>query len=101
METNLADVFAAGDCVETYHRLLARPVSIPLGTTAHKQGRVAGENAAGGLAEFQGSLGTQVVKVFGGMAASSPASEPPRAIPIALSVQPRSRWPPGTRQRRR
>ena len=64
METNLADVFAAGDCVETYHRLLARPVYIPLGTTAHKQGRVAGENAAGGLAEFQGSLGTQVVKVF-------------------------------------
>jgi NADPH-dependent 2,4-dienoyl-CoA reductase/sulfur reductase-like enzyme len=64
METNLADVFAAGDCVETYHRLLVRPVYIPLGTTAHKQGRVAGENAAGGLAEFQGSLGTQVVKVF-------------------------------------
>jgi hypothetical protein len=60
----MADVFAAGDCVETYHRLLARPVYIPLGTTAHKQGRVAGENAAGGLAEFQGSLGTQVVKVF-------------------------------------
>jgi NADPH-dependent 2,4-dienoyl-CoA reductase/sulfur reductase-like enzyme len=53
MQTNLADVFAAGDCVETYHRLLARPVYIPLGTTAHKQGRVAGENAAGGLAGFR------------------------------------------------
>ncbi len=64
METNLADVFAAGDCVETYHRLLARPVYIPRGTTAHKRGRVAGENAAGGLAVFQGSLGTHVVKVF-------------------------------------
>jgi NADPH-dependent 2,4-dienoyl-CoA reductase/sulfur reductase-like enzyme len=33
-------------------------------TTAHKQGRVAGENAVGGRASFAGSLGTQVVKVF-------------------------------------
>jgi NADPH-dependent 2,4-dienoyl-CoA reductase/sulfur reductase-like enzyme len=37
---------------------------LPLGTTAHKQGRVAGENAIGGDREFEGSLGTQVVKVF-------------------------------------
>jgi NADPH-dependent 2,4-dienoyl-CoA reductase/sulfur reductase-like enzyme len=64
METNLPDVFAAGDCVETHHRMLGEPTYIPLGTTAHKQGRVAGENAVGGNAVFQGSLGTQVVKVF-------------------------------------
>jgi NADPH-dependent 2,4-dienoyl-CoA reductase/sulfur reductase-like enzyme len=37
---------------------------LPLGTTAHKQGRIAGENALGGTREFAGSLGTQVVKVF-------------------------------------
>ena len=37
---------------------------LPLGTTAHKQGRVAGENALGGNRQFAGSLGTQVVKVF-------------------------------------
>src|SRR6266550_4674446 len=36
----------------------------PLGTTAHKQGRIAGENALGGNREFAGSLGTQVVKIF-------------------------------------
>jgi NADPH-dependent 2,4-dienoyl-CoA reductase/sulfur reductase-like enzyme len=63
MRTNLPDVFAAGDCVVTYHRLLGTTY-IPLGTTAHKQGRVAGENAVGGRREFAGSLGTQVVKVF-------------------------------------
>ncbi|MBT2233484.1 FAD/NAD(P)-binding oxidoreductase [Nonomuraea sp. NEAU-A123] len=50
MRTNLPDIYAAGDCVETYHRLLDRTTYIPLGTTAHKQGRVAGENAAGGTA---------------------------------------------------
>jgi NADPH-dependent 2,4-dienoyl-CoA reductase/sulfur reductase-like enzyme len=64
MCTNLPDVLAAGDCVETWHRLLDRPAYLPLGTTAHKQGRVAGDTAVGGDREFAGSLGAQVVKVF-------------------------------------
>ena len=63
MRTNLPDIFAAGDCVHTHHRLLGI-TWLPLGTTAHKQGRVAGQNAIGGQAHFAGSLGTQVVKVF-------------------------------------
>ncbi|MGZ4417232.1 MAG: FAD-dependent oxidoreductase, partial [Gaiellaceae bacterium] len=63
MRTGLTDVFAAGDCVVTHHRLLGESY-LPLGTTAHKQGRVAGENALGGRREFAGSLGTQVVKIF-------------------------------------
>jgi NADPH-dependent 2,4-dienoyl-CoA reductase/sulfur reductase-like enzyme len=68
MRTNLTDVFAAGDCVATHHRLLGTTY-LPLGTTAHKQGRVAGENALGGNREFAGSLGTQVVKIFDTVAA--------------------------------
>jgi len=63
MRTGVPDVYAAGDCVITHHRLLGQTY-LPLGTTAHKQGRVAGENAAGGHREFAGSLGTQVVKIF-------------------------------------
>jgi NADPH-dependent 2,4-dienoyl-CoA reductase/sulfur reductase-like enzyme len=63
MRTGLPGVFAAGDCVITHHRLLGETY-LPLGTTAHKQGRVAGENAVGGRREFAGSLGTQVVKIF-------------------------------------
>jgi NADPH-dependent 2,4-dienoyl-CoA reductase/sulfur reductase-like enzyme len=63
MRTSLPDVFAAGDCVVTHHRLLGQTY-LPLGTTAHKQGRVAGENALGGNRRFAGSLGTQVVKIF-------------------------------------
>ena len=63
MRTSLPNVFAAGDCVITHHRLLGESY-LPLGTTAHKQGRVAGENALGGNREFAGSLGTQVVKIF-------------------------------------
>jgi NADPH-dependent 2,4-dienoyl-CoA reductase/sulfur reductase-like enzyme len=63
MRTGLPDVLAARDCVITHHRLLGETY-LPLGTTAHKQGRVAGENALGGDRQFAGSLGTQVVKVF-------------------------------------
>ncbi len=68
MRTGLPDVYAAGDCVVTHHRLLG-VTYLPLGTTAHKQGRVAGENAVGGAATFMGSIGTQVVKVFNVVAA--------------------------------
>ncbi len=63
MQTGLPDILAAGDCVITHHRLLGETY-LPLGTTAHKQGRVAGENALGGSRQFAGSLGTQVVKIF-------------------------------------
>ncbi|HTR68596.1 MAG TPA: FAD-dependent oxidoreductase [Mycobacteriales bacterium] len=63
MRTGLPDVYAAGDCVATHHRLTGLTY-LPLGTTAHKQGRVAGENAVGGNATYTGSLGTQVVKIF-------------------------------------
>lgn len=64
METSVPDIYAAGDCVETWHRILTQSTYLPLGTTAHKQGRIAGENAVGGNQEFAGTLGTQVVKVF-------------------------------------
>jgi len=62
--TSAPDVFAAGDCAEHWHRLLRRPTWIPLGTTANKQGRIAGRNAAGGDETFAGIVGTAVVRVF-------------------------------------
>jgi NADPH-dependent 2,4-dienoyl-CoA reductase/sulfur reductase-like enzyme len=83
MQTGLADVFAAGDCVVTHHRLLGITY-LPLGTTAHKQGRVAGENAVGGHARFSGSLGTQVVKVFDLVAARTGLREH-EAVPVGYT----------------
>lgn len=64
MQTSVADIFAAGDCAVTWHRLLERDLYMPLGTTSHKQGRIAGENALGGERRFAGVLGTQSVKLF-------------------------------------
>lgn len=63
MRTGLPHIWSAGDGVVTHHRLLG-VTYLPLGTTSHKQGRIAGENALGGTARFAGSVGTQAVKVF-------------------------------------
>jgi CoA-dependent NAD(P)H sulfur oxidoreductase len=65
METSAGGVLAAGDCADTTNLVSGRRTYVPLGTTANKQGRIAGENVAGGRARFAGVAGTAVVKVFG------------------------------------
>lgn len=64
--TNAANVFAAGDCCETLHRVSGRRVWLPLAQPAVRQGWVAGANAAGATPEarFAGVVGTNAVKVF-------------------------------------
>jgi NADPH-dependent 2,4-dienoyl-CoA reductase/sulfur reductase-like enzyme len=56
-------VFAAGDCAESWHRLLRKPVNVQLGTHANKQGRIAGTNATGGDRAFPGVIGTAVSRI--------------------------------------
>jgi len=62
--TSIPDIFAAGDCAEATHLVTGKKVYIPLGTTANKQGRIAGENAAGMSSVFEGIVGTAVTKIF-------------------------------------
>ena len=63
MRTQAPGVWAAGDCVESVHRLSGARVVVALGTHANKQGRVAGINLGGGYATFQGVIGTAITKV--------------------------------------
>ena len=65
MQTNLAGVFAAGDCAETTDLVTGCAAYVPLGTTANKMGRVAGANAAGARERFPGIVGTMIVNVCG------------------------------------
>ncbi len=65
METNVAGVYAAGDCAESTHIVTNRPVYTPLGTVANKMGRIAGANAAGRRERFPGVAGTTIVRVCG------------------------------------
>ncbi len=64
LKTNIADIYAAGDCAEATHMVTGKKTYIPLGTTANKEGRIAGENAAGMKNVFDGIVGTAVTKVF-------------------------------------
>jgi len=62
--TNIDDIFAAGDCCEVFNLVSQSYVFTPLGDIANKQGRTAGENAAGGHALFYGVVGSSAFKVF-------------------------------------
>lgn len=64
MRTSDADIWACGDCAETYHALTGRQDYVPSGTTAQKQGRVAGQSAAGGEAAFEGTIGSMGARFF-------------------------------------
>ena len=64
METEVKDVWAAGNCAESFHLVSRRPFYVALGTVANKQGRVAGINIVGGRAAFPGVVGTAMVKVL-------------------------------------
>lgn len=63
-ETNIPDVYAAGDCATVKNLITGMDEYMPMATTANKQGRVAGLQAAGVSTEiFKGALGTQMMKV--------------------------------------
>ncbi|CCQ96303.1 Coenzyme A disulfide reductase [[Clostridium] ultunense Esp] len=64
METSMPGIYAAGDCATQYHRIKEQEDYIPLGTTANKQGRVAGTNMGGGEARFAGVVGSAIMKVL-------------------------------------
>ncbi|KUK14610.1 MAG: FAD-dependent pyridine nucleotide-disulfide oxidoreductase, partial [bacterium 42_11] len=64
METSVPGIYAAGDCADAVHLVTGKKVYIPLGSTANKQGRVAGSNIAGERAIFPGVVGTAIAKVM-------------------------------------
>jgi len=64
LQTSVSNIYAAGDCVEIKNLVSGKPDYIPLGPTANKQGRIAGENIGGGFATFKGVVGTSVFKTF-------------------------------------
>ncbi|MEZ4510065.1 MAG: FAD-dependent oxidoreductase, partial [Eubacteriales bacterium] len=65
METNLTDVYACGDCTEQFHVVTGKQAYRPLGSTANKTGRIAGDCATGGNLSYRGTLGTGIFRVLG------------------------------------
>jgi NADH oxidase (H2O2-forming) len=64
METDVKDVYAVGDCAETFNQITHKPVCPQLGTVAVREGKVAGINAGGDYSLFNGVLASAVTKVF-------------------------------------
>jgi NADPH-dependent 2,4-dienoyl-CoA reductase/sulfur reductase-like enzyme/rhodanese-related sulfurtransferase len=75
MQTSLPDIYACGDCIEQFHVVTGKPVYRPLGSTANKTGRIAGDSVTGGNLEFRGILGTGIFQVFGLTVAQTGLSE--------------------------
>lgn len=62
MQTNIPDIYACGDCVEKINIISHTQVWVPLGSTANKEGRVAAINVCGGSEDFEGILGSSVLR---------------------------------------
>ena len=75
MQTNIKDVYACGDCIETFSVITGKPVYRPLGSTANKTGRIAGDVLSGGTLEYRGNLSTGIFKLFDMTIASTGLSE--------------------------
>lgn len=64
LRTSVEHVWAVGDVAESFHVITGEPVWVPLGSTANKMGRIAGDAMTGGPLEHRGILGTSIVRVF-------------------------------------
>ena len=67
LRTNVADVYACGDCAMVANRQTGRPAWSPMGSTANIAGRILAGNLAGGETAYPGVLGTGVAKLPGGL----------------------------------
>lgn len=75
MQTNVPSIYACGDCIEHTQLVTGKPVYRPLGSTANKTGRIAGDSVTGGDLAFRGILGTSIFRVFGMTVAQTGISE--------------------------
>ncbi len=75
MQTNIPDIYACGDCIETFSAITGKPVYRPLGSTANKTGRIAGDALTGGDLYYRGNLSTGIFKLFDLTIASTGLSE--------------------------
>lgn len=64
-ETNLPDIYAAGDCAMVHHAMTKKPAWSPMGSTANIAGRLIAQNMMGAGLRYRGALGTAVCRLPG------------------------------------
>jgi len=103
METNVEDVYAIGDVASTFSGVDGKPAKINLATAAYRQAAIAGVNAAGGDAVFDGALGTFVSFIGGlevastGYNTSTAESHGYRVATGRANMKTKPRWMPGAK----
>jgi NAD(P)H-nitrite reductase large subunit len=65
LETNIPNIYAAGDVCESFDLTLGRHSINALWPVAVRQGKVAGANMAGENINYEGSLGMNAIEFFG------------------------------------
>ncbi|NPA95610.1 MAG: FAD-dependent oxidoreductase [Thermodesulfobacteria bacterium] len=65
LRTSDPDIYAGGDCVQSYNIVTGKPMYAPMGSTANKHGRIIGNNLAGWNSTFSGVCGTGVCNILG------------------------------------
>ncbi len=80
MQTSDSNIYACGDCIEHTHLVTGKKVWRPLGSTANKTGRIAGDVVTGGNLEFRGILGTGIFRIFDLAVAQTGLSEREAAV---------------------
>ncbi|MFH0729894.1 MAG: FAD-dependent oxidoreductase [Pseudomonadota bacterium] len=64
LKTNMADIYAAGDCADAHHIVTEKSAWIPLALRANRAGWAVADHIAGKKADIEGIVGTAVFKVF-------------------------------------
>jgi len=73
MQTSDPDIYAVGDAVQVVNPITGEPAAIPLAGPANRQARIAADHMSGANpdAEYRGTQGTSIVKLFDMTAAST------------------------------
>lgn len=100
-ETNIPDIYAAGDCAMVHNSLTGKAAWSPMGSTANIAGRLIAQNIAGARLGYRGALGTAVCKLPGmnvgrtGLTEAQAKAEGFRPVSVVTVVDDKAHYFPG------
>jgi len=93
--TSNKDIYAAGDCADTYNVITGKKIYHPLALLANRGGWMVADNIVGKEKEFKGIVATSVFKVFELQVASTGINEKQAQDagfdPVSVTINSRSR----------
>ncbi len=100
-ETNLPDIYAAGDCAMVHNALTGKAAWSPMGSTANTSGRLIAQNMMGAGLSYRGALGTAVCKLPGlnvgrtGLTEAQAVAEGFQPVSVITVVDDKAHYYPG------